>query len=347
MTLRSVLPILLVSILALHCSKDNPVAPPPSSGAGAVYVLNEGNFQRGNATLSMLLPDSARVYADVFSVANGRGLGDTGNSLTEHDGRLYIVVNGSNRMEVVDVKTAKLVKTIACPAGASPRYIVFDASGTGYISNLYTNSVSVYDDASNTITAEIPVGQNPEQLLVANGRLFVTNSGFGNGRTVSVIDIGTKTVTGVLAVGDNPAAIAATGDSTAVVLCTGAYNDFNNPADDTPGTLFFINTKSARVTDSLPLGGHPQRIALDGAVTLYTVQPDGIQKVDLVSKTVTDAFIAGAFYSVAFDAGRNLLYVTDALDYVQPGKLLVYSPACVKIAEYTVGIIPGAMVVAR
>ena len=347
MTSRYSLPILLVSILALNCSKDNPVAPPPSSGADAVYVLNEGNFQRGNATLSMLLPDSAKVYADVFAPASGRGLGDTGNSLTEHVGKLYIVVNGSNRIEVVDVKTAKLVKTITCPAGASPRYIVFDAAGTGYISNLYTNSVSVYDDASNTITAEIPVGQNPEQLLVANGRLFVTNSGFGNGRTVSVIDIATKTVTGALAVGDNPAFIAATGDSTAAVLCTGAYNDFNNPADDTPGKLFFINTKSARVTDSLLLGAHPQRIALDGTATLYTVQPDGIQKVDLAARTKADKVIPGVFYSVAFDADRRQLYVTDALDYVQPGKLFVYSPAGVKTAEYTVGIIPGAMVVVR
>lgn len=347
MTSRSVLPILLISIFAINCSKDNPVAPPPSSGIGAVYVLNEGNFQRGNATLSLLLPDSARVYTEVFSASNGRGLGDTGNSLTEHDGKLYIVVNGSNRIEVVDVKTAKLVKTITCPAGASPRHIVFDAAGTGYISNLYTNSVSVYDDASNTITAEIPVGQNPEQLLVANGRLFVTNSGFGNGRSVSVIDLATKTVSGTLAVGDNPAAIAATGDSAAVVLCTGAYNDFNNPADDTPGKLFFISTKSARVMDSLPLGGHPQRIALDGTTTLYTVQPGGIQKVDLASKAVTDVFISGAFYSVAFDAARRQLYVTDALDYVQPGKLLVYSRAGMKTAEYAVGIIPGAMVVVR
>ena len=345
MTSRFTIAVLLLALCSLQCSKDNAVAPLPPASAHAVYVLNEGNFQCGNATLSEVLPDSSKAYPDVFAAANGRGLGDTGNSLTLHNGRLYIVVNGSNRVEVVDARTAKLLKTIACPAGASPRHIVFDAAGTGYISNLYTRSVSVYDDATNSITVELPVGENPEQMLVANGRLFVTNSGFGNGRTVSVIDVVSRLAGSPLAVGDNPGAIAALNDSIAVVLCTGAYNDFNNPDDDTPGMLFWLNTRACTVFDSLLLGGHPQRIAIDKSGMLYTVQADGIQRVTLSTKTRTDRFIPGAYYSVAFDGTRDRLYLTNPLDFVQPGTLGVYSLSGVKTAEYTVGIIPGAIVV--
>ena len=343
MTIRRTLPALLLALLSLHCSKDNPVAPPSGSPSFTGYVLNEGNFQKGNATLSLIPPDAAGTYRDAFFAANGRGLGDTGNSLALHDGKLYIVMNGSNTVEVVDAATLKLQKTITCPPGASPRYIVFDDAGHAYISNLYRNSVSVYDLAGGVFTAEISVGKNPEMMLVAGGRVYVCNSGFGADHTVSVIDIATKKVTGTLDVTDAPSCIAKVSDGVAVLLCTGAYNDFNDPNDDTPGTMFWLNTATAALSDSLLLGGHPQRIAIDRAGMLYTVQADGIQRVELASKTKTDRFIAGSFYSLGCDRTRSILYVTDALDYVQPGRLHAYTLAGAKLESYPVGIIPGAI----
>lgn len=308
-----------------------------------MYLLNEGNFQRGNSTLSYYLPDSATVYADVFKAVNGRDLGDTGNSITIHGGRVYLVMNGSNTIEVIDTGTHRSVKTIACAPGGSPRAIVFDASGTGYISNLYTNSVSVYDEAANAITGDIPVGDNPEQLLAAAGRVFVTNSGYGNGNTVSVINAATKTVERTLHVGDGPSAIIAVGANTAAVLCTGAFNDFSDPKDDTPGMLYLIDLAARSIADSILLGGHPQRLAADGQSNLYTVHEDGITRIALATKTVGRAFIPGSFYSITHDAKRDLLCATDALDFAQPGLLKIYRMDGVFVRSFGAGVIPGAM----
>lgn len=335
---------LLSALLFTACSDDdNTTSPPPPQSVSGVYIVNEGNFQRGNASLSYFIPDSNRVYNDIFKSVNGKDLGDTGNSITIHDGKAYIVVNGSDKIEVIDVKTHKLVKTISSPAGSSPRHIVFAANGTGYISNLFANSVSVYNDATNTITVSIPVGDNPEEMLAANGHLFVMNSGFGNGRTISVINTSSNVLVKTISVSDGPTSIAATSSTSAVALCAGAYNDFQDPNDDTPGKLFFLNTSTLTVTDSLELGGHPQRLALDDSGNLFTIQSGAIQKIHLASKTRTDSFISGSFYHIAFDGEKKKLYATSPLDYVQPGKLEVYEPTGAMNASYTVGIIPGAM----
>lgn len=327
------------------CTDDIPVTPAPPAGVTGVFVLNEGNFQRSNASLSLYLPKADSIYNDVFRAVNGRGLGDTGNSITVHDGRAYIVVNGSNRIEVIDVATRTLVHTIECPAGASPRHIAFDENGVGYISNLYANTVSVYDAQTRTITAEVAVGANPEGLLVARGHVLVANSGFGNGRSLSVISTATRTLVGSIPVGDNPQTLIALDASTALVLCTGAYNDWQDPADDTPGMLYWIDLADRHVKDSLVIGGHPQRLAVDARGHAYTVADDGITRIDLATKQITPRFIAGSFYGLAVAPALDRIYVTEPLDYVQPGRFVIYSGAGVRMGAHDAGIIPGAIAI--
>ena len=334
-------------LIALQgCSTDStPVIPVATGTKPGVYILNEGNFQRANASLSYYVPDAGTVIADIFRQENGRELGDTGNSLTEHQGRVYIVVNGSNRIEVIEHATKRWIKTITLPPGASPRHIVFDDRGRGFISHLYTNDVSVYDDSMNAIIGRIPVGPNPEQLLVAGGKLFVTNSGLGAGSDVSVIDLSSPsfTVLATVKVGDNPTAIATSQQGKVVVLCTGAYNDFQDPNDDTPGMLYELNTESMRATDSLVLGGHPQRLVMDASGDFYSVLEDGIMKVLWTARQTIPKFIPGAFYSVFYHRSTNMLYVADPLDYVQPGRVHIYGMTGLLQRSFTVGIIPGAM----
>ncbi len=335
----------LAVAVAGGCSDDLPNTPIPPDNVDGVYVLNEGNFQRANASLSFYVPAGDSLYNDVFTAVNGRDLGDTGNSLTIHDGRAYIVVNGSNRIEVINTRTHAFVHTIVCPPGASPRQIAFDANGVGYISNLYANSVSIYDPATRTIMGEVAVGANPEGLLVAGGHVFVANSGFGSGRTVSAISTATRTVVAAIPVGDNPQAIVAVDATTALVLCTGAYNDWSDPNDDTPGTLYWIDLADRGVKDSLVLGGHPQRLAVDARGHAYTVAEDGITRVDLATKQITPRFIPGSFYGLAVASSLKRIYVTEPLDYVQSGRFVVYSDAGVRLAAHAAGIIPGAIAI--
>ena len=58
-----------------------------------VFIVNEGNFNFGNASLSYYDVGSGRVENSVFSRANGMSLGDVAQSMTVHGGRGYIAVN--------------------------------------------------------------------------------------------------------------------------------------------------------------------------------------------------------------------------------------------------------------
>jgi YVTN family beta-propeller protein len=255
------------------------------------------------------------------------------------------VVNGSNRIEVIDVATRAHLHTIENPAGASPRHIAFDDKGVGYITNLYANTVSIYDVASRTITGEVAVGANPEGLLVARGNVLVANSGFGSGRSLSVISTATRTLAGSIPVGDNPQTLVALDASTALLLCTGAYNDWQDPTDDTPGMLYWIDLADRHVKDSLVLGGHPQRLAVDARGHAYTVADDGITRIDLATKQITPRFIPGFYYGLAVAPALDRIYVTEPLDYVQPGRFVIYTGAGVRLAAHDAGIIPGAIAV--
>jgi YVTN family beta-propeller protein len=73
------------------------------------------------------------------------------------------------------------------------------------VANNSSNTVSVLDTASNTVTATAAVGTNPAGVGVnpAGTRVYVANQ---NGNTVSVLDTGSNTVIATVAVGSFPSA---------------------------------------------------------------------------------------------------------------------------------------------
>src|SRR5205807_6745633 len=122
--------------------------------------------------------------------------------------KLYVALNGSNKLGVIDTGTNKLVAEI--PVGNAPRQVVLDGSeafvsneggrsaGAGDFTNLsdgtpivanrstggaITGTVSVVDLASGKQMQSIAVGLEPTALLRSGHALFVANS---NGGSVSV-----------------------------------------------------------------------------------------------------------------------------------------------------------------
>jgi YVTN family beta-propeller protein len=345
---RMLFAVLGLTLFLTACDEDNGINPPITpQGPRGLYILNEGNFQRGNASLSFYIPDSNIVYNDLFQSVNGRPLGDVGNSVTMHNGLAYLVINNSHKVEVIDAGTHKSVRTITSAPGSSPRQIAFAANGLGFISNLFANSVSMYDPTKGEIIGDIAVGANPDGIAAAGNNVIVANSGFGSGNTVTIIDATTRKVVKTVPVGDYPASVYALSEYAAAVLCTGDFGDFNDPNDDTPGSLYIIDLQTNRVADSLVLGGHPQRLARDADGHLYTIHEDGLTRIHLASKNVTKKFIPGFFYNLCVDTADRRIYLANPLDYNQAGKLEIYSLDGSKLKSVDVGIIPNAMVMTK
>jgi YVTN family beta-propeller protein len=100
--------------------------------------------------------------------------------------------------------------------------------------------VAVIDTDTNTVTATIPVGDNPDGVAVTpDGRkVFVTNIDSNN---VSVIDAASDTVTATIPVGINPLGVAVNPDDSKVyVACVNS------------NAVFVINAATNAVIASIP-----------------------------------------------------------------------------------------------
>ena len=85
-----------------------------SSFENGVFIIHEGNFQGGNASLSFLNYFTGIMSNGVFSSANNDvPLGDVGQSMEVHNGKGFIVVNNSGKIEVVDLNGLSSAGTIS------------------------------------------------------------------------------------------------------------------------------------------------------------------------------------------------------------------------------------------
>ena len=228
---------IIISCLAfLSCKKDDIEENQNSSEYNnGILVLNEGLFQQNNASLSWIDLSTNEVTNQIFLSTNDRPLGDTGNDMGVYGGKLYIVVNASSTVEVLDKRSLKSIKQVQLQydgQGQQPRSIAFHL-GKAYITS-YDGYVNILDTTSLIITNRIQVGQNPEGLGVYGNDLFVSNSGglsFPDvDSTVFKIDLFTHQVTDTFVVGNNPGDLVCDDQGDVYVVKRGDYSE-NDPSE--------------------------------------------------------------------------------------------------------------------
>ena len=229
---------------------------PDTLGLGnyGVYVLNTGNWGGNDASIQYFDLESLSIGGDLFAPANGSGLGDLGQDLCLYGSKLYATVSGSSKLEVMD-RNCKVIKTLHLIAAdgttpAEPRYMT--ACGGCVYFTAYDGTVSRLDTASLEVTGKVAVGDHPEALTNANGKLYVNISGYGSGTSVAVVDVASFTKTKDITVKLNPYTQCFTGDDGYVyVVSNGNYaGDPNKPEDQwVYGTLQRIDPATDQVED--------------------------------------------------------------------------------------------------
>ena len=199
-----------VLVAIASCTKENTPEEVPFAGIDVevgeqngsfnkLYILNEGAFP-GASTLDLLDFKNKKYCADIFAQANPdvvQGLGNTANDMAVVDGKLWVALNASNQVAVLQLPSAKLERVIDVE---SPRYIAVDGQYvyvTSYASAVYggENMVpgKVYRiNKKSYETATVEVGYQPEGLAVLTGKLYVANSGgynYVHDNRISVINL--------------------------------------------------------------------------------------------------------------------------------------------------------------
>lgn len=345
--------IIACSFSIIGCTDDDPTAPVQENPlvTSGVYILNEGGFNKSNASLSIFVPDSHRVYADVFAAANSRALGDVGNDIVLYDNKAFIVMNNSHRIEVISAVTHASLGTIDV-AGNSPYKLTIVSATKGYITNLYKGTVTAFNPTSLAVLKDgIKVGANPQGIIAAGGNVFVCNSGYGADSTISVIDPAKDSVIATIAVTASPTDIAVDADGDLIVVSYGV-GSYPDPSKESPGALTVIDPKSLAVTATIPLPlaayGHPSELTISKYGYGFTVVKNGILKFDTRTNTViSQSFIPVTPYAIAVDDATERLYTGDARDFNSNGLLRVFSKSGAQVDSATVGIIPGTIVFKR
>ncbi|MBM4167451.1 MAG: hypothetical protein FJ218_11120 [Ignavibacteria bacterium] len=344
---------ILTIFLALSffsCKKD-PVSPtikPPLANAKGVYVLNEGLFGSGTSSLSFYGVKKDSVYNDVFFAVNGRNLGDIGNDIKIRGTRAYIVVNNSNKIEIINTSNHQSVGTINIGAGMSPREIVFVNDSIALVTNLYDSSVVEVNLNQQTILKRIVVGANPEGIAITNGKAFVANSGLGSGSTLSIISLSSMSVSNTITIGDNPVSVSVDKDGEVYVLCAGLYNDFGNPNDDTPAKIKIVNASTEQIVDSILIGGHSFSMAIGTILERgYVCADTAIISLNTKSNTTLGNFVNKNYYAVSIDESNGDVYCADAKNFTTNGSFSIYNSSGILRKTHNTGVLPTAFAYIR
>ncbi|HEY4323392.1 MAG TPA: DUF5074 domain-containing protein [Mucilaginibacter sp.] len=331
------------TLILASCHKDKKVTPVTVPVTSGLYVLNQGLFNSNNSTLTFYDYTAKKATSDIFSSANGRGLGDTGNDIEIYGSKMYIVVNISSTIEVVDAKTAKSIKQIKLFNGTTarqPRDIVF-YKNNAYVTS-YDGAVAVIDTSFLTSPQYINVGRNPEQLAVANGKLYVANSGglsYPNyDKTVSVINLATNTVTATITVGVNPQNVVADANGNVYVLSAGDYGS-------NPSSLAIIDDNTDVVKSQTNFDG--SGMIIQGDNLYFITSANKIIVYSATSHTITNSnFISDGTaittpYALAADGTTGEVFVTDAKNYTSNGAVFAFDKTGKNEYSFTAGINPG------
>ena len=266
--------LLMGTAVMTSCSDDNdgPETYLQEYSTGA-YVVNSGNmYSKIESSLTAIDYASSTATQNVFKAANGRSLGNTANDGIVYGNKIYLAVDQSNTIEVIDKTTKKSIKQINTTEllgkaeGADPRHIIADG-GKVYFTT-YGGYVAAVDTTDFALQKKWQVGSYPEGLVIGKGNLYVANSNYGaGGGNISCINLSndnveTKNIEGV----NNPTSIYYAAGL--LYVLDNQYYDasFNAYGENSLRTVEFAQGTSQKVAD----GNYAACVTTGAATTART-----------------------------------------------------------------------------
>lgn len=323
------------------CKKEkNPESPATSEviKASSIIVLNEGNFQWGNASMSLYNAKTKVVENDVFKRNNNQlPIGDVVQSMIQVGDLGYVVVNNSNKIRVIDLNNFQSLGSIE-PFN-SPRYILPINQNKAYVSDLYENKLYVVDLANRSILKTIPTYGWTEEMVLVGEKAFVSQV---DSSQVLVFDVVKDSLLKNISTNTSPQFLEIDVNQNVWVSCTGGVN--SNLA-----ALHLIDSDQLTVLKTLEQSNSADfigEIEMNAtADEIFYLASDGLMKMDIQQNNLpTTAFIPHNnrnLYGFSIDQSNNDIYLIDAVDYQQNGYVYRYSMGANLEDQFQVGIIPG------
>jgi YVTN family beta-propeller protein len=324
-------------------TNNNNTTPPSGKYTNGVWVVNEGTYSFGNASVDFYHKDKSTVELNVFQAVQGKPLGDVLQSMSYINGRYYLVVNNGQRIEVADenMKSLGSINNLT-----SPRYVLSVTDQKMYVSDLYARGIWIVNPQSLKVTGSIPYYTNAdstikgwtEQMQLINNEAFVC--GVESGKII-VINTSTDKIVDSIPVGKEPQWLATDKEGKLWVLCNGTIEKQSS-------RLYRVDPASRNILQSLTfpdrnISVSQLKLNAEGD-TLYYIARD-VYKMSISSTTLPYAAYLSSgnrsFYGIGIDPYDNTVYVSDAVDYVQAGKVYHYARNGSLLGSFGSGIAPS------
>lgn len=321
---------LAIGFVFTACTSDDTpqTVAPRGDYENGILISHEGNFGQGNASVSYVSNDLTTVENGIFNNVNNELLGDTAQSITFLGNLAYIVINGSQKIEVVDRFTFQSVGTISTGL-VNPRYMTI-VNNQGYVTDWGDGSsatddvVAIINLSTNSVSGTISVAEGPEQILASGNSIYVSHKGgWGVNNIISRINAITETVT-TIPVNDVPDDMALDNSGNLVVLCQGADLFWLTPPVETPASIVKINTVNSTISSTLefPDGIHPELMTYGGGKTYFHHSDKIFALNDSDTTLPTTSIIDTPLYG--FSVNSNTLYGVKTDFVAGTGELIVY-----------------------
>ena len=330
-----------LAALVSSCSTDDgptPLPPvfPPS--ATEVLVLNEGIFQRGNASITAYDPESGSAADAGFALAEPSALDVLQSAVRLDDNRIVLVSNNTNALIVVDAAERTELRRFA--GLGSPRYAVPTDDGQLLSTELYTPRALLTDLADGT-KREISLSYPAEQVARV-GDAYVLAS--PNSEYLYWLTGAPLRLTDSIRVGRRIAVLAKADDDVLYAASGVVENDHS-------GGLYRVDLATSRVDllRSFPFdsSSYYPRVVTDGEV-VYCLQA-GLWAVSVAegSEAIVRSIDLPAdriYYGLGLDRTGGRVYVGDANDFSGAGEVLVIEADGTPVDTFRAGFLPNGFV---
>lgn len=340
--------------------------PDPDTSIRGFYLVNEGNMGSNKCTLDYFDYFTGLYARNFYAERNPnviKELGDVGNDIGIYGSKLYVVVNCSHKVEVLDSRTGTRLGQVDIP---NCRYVRF-YRGKAYVSS-YVGPVLIDPDApkgavyevdttSLKVTRKVSVGYQPEEMEIVDDYMYVANSGgyrvpnYDN--TVSVIQMVDFKQVQQIPVGINLHRLKKDRYNKLWVTSRGDYQS-------RPSRMYVMDKRRGYnqmiVTDTLPFGVSNMAIRGD-SLYFYSTEWNNYTQSNTITYGIVDVrtkqLVSNNFitdgtekeitipYGIAVHPETGDILVTDAKNYVSSGTLYCFDRQGRKKWSVRTGDIPA------
>lgn len=282
---------------------QRPAGEEDSLASGLVYILNEGNFGRGNAGISTYDPLLKQARQQAFEAANGGlPLGDVAQSMAAYGGQWYVALNGSSALVALD--SVSLVEKARLRGIGTPAAMAL-ARGKAYLTDVYQNKLRRVDLARLVLDTVVPLPGPGTEIRTLKTKLAVATP-YG----VLMLDQTSLQRDTLLATSGPVNSLAISGEKEIWALTDG------NPEDSLLGWQGANWQKTSRYGLGKNSGFLRSNATED---SLYWLQESQVWQLSLDGGAPGKSFSSGLQtpYGFNLDPYRGELYLCDALDFNQ------------------------------